>query len=150
LEEPRYLSNIPAIDDLFAVTVVDLLGNSTACIVWSSPLPKDAQQPTGYINLMSGQKPHLMVSVKNSMGMERKLDYAASTRFYLEDRLTGTSWITKLPFPVHVLTRVETYEAVSQTKLTNLYRYHHGYFDGVEREFRGFGMVEQWDTRSVF
>src|SRR5262249_7250730 len=24
--------------------------------------------------------------------------------------------------------------------------YHHGYFDGVEREFRGFGMVEQWDT----
>ncbi|MGC1376961.1 MAG: toxin TcdB middle/C-terminal domain-containing protein, partial [Anaerolineales bacterium] len=26
--------------------------------------------------------------------------------------------------------------------------YHHGYFDGVEREFRGFGMVEQWDTEA--
>ena len=25
-------------------------------------------------------------------------------------------------------------------------RYHHGYFDGVEREFRGFGLVEQLDT----
>ena len=24
--------------------------------------------------------------------------------------------------------------------------YHHGYFDGYEREFRGFGLVEQWDT----
>src|SRR5206468_1387701 len=26
------------------------------------------------------------------------------------------------------------------------YSYHHGYFDGVEREFRGFGRVEQVDT----
>ena len=26
------------------------------------------------------------------------------------------------------------------------YAYHHGYFDGYEREFRGFGLVEQWDT----
>jgi hypothetical protein len=25
------------------------------------------------------------------------------------------------------------------------YAYHHRFFDGVEREFRGFGMVEQWD-----
>ena len=29
------------------------------------------------------------------------------------------------------------------------YAYHHGYFDGVEREFRGFGMVEQWDTEEI-
>src|SRR5207248_5518051 len=27
-----------------------------------------------------------------------------------------------------------------------LYKYHHGYFDGEEREFRGFGMVVQQDT----
>src|SRR5262249_43930267 len=26
--------------------------------------------------------------------------------------------------------------------------YHHGYFDGYEREFRGFGMVEQFDTEA--
>ena len=26
------------------------------------------------------------------------------------------------------------------------YAYHHGYFDGVEREFRGFAMVERFDT----
>src|SRR5262249_29414946 len=26
------------------------------------------------------------------------------------------------------------------------YAYHHGYFDGVEREFRGFGRVDQRDT----
>ena len=30
--------------------------------------------------------------------------------------------------------------------LLQAYAYHHGYFDGVEREFRGFGLVEEWDT----
>jgi len=28
------------------------------------------------------------------------------------------------------------------------YKYHDGYFDPVEREFRGFGFVERWDTES--
>jgi len=135
-------------DDLSAITVIDLLGNGTACLVWSSPLPGDGLQPMRYIDLMGGKKPHLLESVKNNMGMERKLEYAASTRFYLEDQLAGTPWITKLPFPVHVLVRVETYDYIAQTKLVNLYRYHHGYYDRTEREFRGFGLVEQWDTES--
>ena len=30
--------------------------------------------------------------------------------------------------------------------LTNSYSYHHGYYDHAEREFRGFGRVEQLDT----
>ena len=32
------------------------------------------------------------------------------------------------------------------TRKASRYAYHHGYFDGYEREFRGFGLVEQWDT----
>ena len=42
--------------------------------------------------------------------------------------------------------RVETYDRISRNRFVTRYAYHHGYFDGVEREFRGFGMVEQWDT----
>jgi hypothetical protein len=51
-----------------------------------------------------------------------------------------------LPFPVHVVERVETYDHISHNRFVTRYAYHHGYFDGVERELRGFGMVEQWDT----
>jgi RHS repeat-associated protein len=145
---PHELSQFPATDNLASVTVVDLLGNGTACLVWSSPLPGDARQPMRYIDLMGGQKPHLLISVKNNLGAETKVQYAASTRFYLQDRAAGTPWITKLPFPVHVVERVETYDDVSKTKFVSFYQYHHGYFDGVEREFRGFGMVEQFDTES--
>jgi len=142
------LSQFPAADDLSSVMVLDLLGNGTACILWSSPLPSDARQPMRYIDLMSGKKPHLLVSVKNNMGAETRVQYAASTRFYLQDKADGNPWITRLPFPVHVVERVEMYDYVSRTKFVTTYQYHHGYFDGPEREFRGFGMVEQFDTES--
>jgi hypothetical protein len=76
-----------------------------------------------------------------------KVDYAPSTRFYLEDqKRPETRWKTTLPFPVHVVSRVEVIDYFSKSKLTTQYQYHHGYWDGAEREFRGFGMVEQRDT----
>ena len=62
------------------------------------------------------------------------------------DKRDGKPWITRLPFPVHVVERVETYDRISGNRFVTRYAYHHGYFDGEEREFRGFGMVEQWDT----
>src|SRR5262249_36967055 len=68
------------------------------------------------------------------------------TRFYLEDERAGTPWITKLPFPVQVAERVEIYDWIGRTRLVSRYSYHHGYFDGYEREFRGFGRVDRRDT----
>ena len=70
-------------------------------------------------------------------------------RFYLEDeKRPETRWRTPLPFPVQVVARVEVIDAISGGKLTTEYRYHHGYWDGAEREFRGFGRVEQRDTET--
>lgn len=142
------LTAFPAVDNLAAVNVIDLLGNGAACLVWSSPLPADAHQPLRYIDLIGGTKPHLLTAMRNNMGLERTLTYAPSTRFYLADRAAGRPWITRLHFPVHVVERVEAYDAVAETRLVSRYRYHHGYFDGQEREFRGFGLVERWDAES--
>ena len=144
--EPQRLAAFPAVDNLSSVQVADLLGNGTACLVWSSPLPGDAQRPMRYVDLMGGQKPHLLVKSVNNLGAETYVQYSPSTRFYLADRLAGKPWVTKIPFPVHVVERVEIYDRISGNSFVTRYAYHHGYFDGVEREFRGFGMVEQWDT----
>ncbi len=146
--EPQRLMTFPTVDDLAEVQAIDLLGNGTACLVWSSPLPGQRQQPMQYIDLMGGQKPHLMTSMVNNLGAETKLQYAASTKFYLEDRKKGNPWITRLPFPVHVVERVETIDHLTGNRFVSLYRYRHAYFDGEEREFRGFGFVEQWDTEA--
>lgn len=46
------LSQFPRVDDLDSVMALDLLGNGTACLAWSSPLPGDARRPMRYIDLM--------------------------------------------------------------------------------------------------
>ena len=92
-----------------------------------------------YIDLMGGQKPHLLVTIASTTSAPRRTStYAPSTKFYLADKLAGKPWITRLPFPVHVVERVETYDRISGNRFVTRYAYHHGYFDGVEREFRGF------------
>ncbi len=146
--ERRILSTFPRIDNLSSVSTIDLLGNGTACLVWSSPLPGDARSTIRYIDLMGGQKPHLLIKTINNLGAETEVEYAPSTRFYLQDKQAGNPWVTKLPFPVHVVTKSVATDHWRNTKFSSTYSYHHGYFDGVEREFRGFGRVEHIDTES--
>jgi RHS repeat-associated protein len=137
---------LPQVDSLTDIAAVDLLGNGTVCLVWSSPLLGDSRRPMRYVNLMGDEKPHLLVKSVNNLGAETRVRYAPSTKFYLLDKLAGQPWITRLPFPVHVVERVEIYDHVSRNRFVTTYAYHHGHFDGEEREFRGFGMVEQTDT----
>jgi RHS repeat-associated protein len=144
--QPHLLKVFPRVDDLVSIVPTDLLGNGTCCLVWSSPLAGDARRPMRYVNLMGGRKPHLLIKTINNLGAETRVDYAPSTKFYLQDKRDGKPWITRLPFPVHVVERVETYDHISRNRFVTRYAYHHGHFDGEEREFRGFGMVEQWDT----
>ncbi len=141
------LDLFPVTNDSSVITVADLLGDGTACIVWSSSLPGYSRKPLRYLKLLA-QKPHLLTVTRNNMGAETRVQYAASTKFYLADQANGKPWVTKLPFPVHVVESVETVDFVSRNRFSSRYAYHHGYFDGDEREFRGFGMVEQWDTEA--
>src|SRR5664279_960091 len=138
----------PDIHNQAKITVTDLLGNGVACIVWSSALTKDANTPLKYIDLMNSKKPHLMISYKNNLGKEVSLEYTASTKFYIVDKLAGEPWITKLHFPVHCISRTETIDKISGWHFVSSYKYHHGYYDHPEQEFRGFGMVEKIDAES--
>jgi len=142
----RVLAHFQLEDSASQVSVLDLLGNGTACLVWSSSLPGNARRQMCYIDLMGGQKPHLLVRETNNLGAASVVYYAPSTRFYVADKLAGTPWVTRLPFPVQVVERIETYDYLSRNLFVTRYSYHHGYYDGVEREFRGFGRVDQWDT----
>ena len=146
--DAQLLKHFPTVDNIASVAAVDLLGNGTACLVWSSPLPNEANAPMRYIELMAEGKPHLMVRSKNNLGAETHIQYVPSTYFYLKDKQAGKPWITLLPFPVHVVEKVTVTDKWSGTKFSTSYSYHHGYFDGKDREFRGFGRVEQIDTES--
>ncbi|MEU5962081.1 SpvB/TcaC N-terminal domain-containing protein [Micromonospora parva] len=145
---PADLPDLPHVTPDSTLTVTDLLGTGTGCLVWSSPLPGDTTGPVRYLDLAADGKPHLLSRVVNNLGGETTIRYAASTAFHLADRRNGQPWATRLPFPVQVVERVEQVDRIAGTRLVTGYRYHHGHYDGVEREFAGFGMVEQIDGES--
>jgi RHS repeat-associated protein len=146
---PTLLAAVPSPVQTASVQAADLLGTGTGCVVWSSPLPGDVRTPIRYVDLLGGTKPYLLVGMRNNLGAETRLHYTSSTQQYLADQAAGQPWVTRLPFPVHVVDRVEARDHLSGNRFVSTYSYHHGYFDGLEREFRGFGRVDQLDTEEL-
>ncbi|KAG8771618.1 hypothetical protein FRC15_003321, partial [Serendipita sp. 397] len=143
--DPFVLSAFPVADNWASIQVADFLGNGTACLVWSTPISPNGRQMK-YIDLMGGTKPNMLLSIANNLGVETRVHYSPSTKFYLDDKLAGRPWISRIPFPTQVIERVETFDRVGRTYHSCRYVYHHGYYDGREREMRGFGMVEAYDV----
>jgi YD repeat-containing protein len=140
---------VPSFDSLTKITAVDLLGTGTSCLVWcssASSLDRTSSQSLQYVDLMNGVKPHLLTRWNNNIGSQTTISYRSSTYFYLMDEQDGNPWVTRLPYPVQCVEKVVKQDLVNKSLLVDKYHYHHGYYDGVEREFRGFGMVEHWDT----
>jgi RHS repeat-associated protein len=132
-----------------AVRFADFYGMGTTAIIWSYPLNRQPDGNYKVLDFCGGVKPYLLVEMDNHMGATTRAEYASSTRFFLEDEKAGKPWITRMSFPVQVVAKVEVIDQVSRTKLVTTYKYYHGYFDGHEREFRGFGRVDRFDTEYV-
>ena len=147
--DPIRVPNFPVLDNLSVVSVTDVLGIGTASVVWSTAAPGTPGRLNRYVDLMAGQKPHLLKSMTNNLGAETLITYAPSTEFYLDDLEKGRPWISRLPFPVHCVKQVDLIDQVCGNRFMTLYKYSHGYYDGTEREFRGFGMVEKSDFERV-
>jgi RHS repeat-associated protein len=145
---PSPVHAFPQYNDSLSINVVDLLGHGTGCLVWSSVLPSDSGRQMRYIDLMSTGKPYLLTAIKNNLGLERHVEYASSTQFFLDDQAAGRPWLTRLPFPVQVVKRVKMYDRISGNRMIQNFKYHEGFFDPFEREFRGFGVVETIDSEN--
>lgn len=135
------------------IRFTDILGNGTNCMVFT----KMGVTPKHYFYNFIGtieidgqvqncMKPYLLNTVDNGMGAYSQIQYCSSTKFYLEDKLAGNPWITKLPFPVQVVERTIHTDKIANSRFTRQFKYHDGYYDPVERTFRGFGFVESWDS----
>lgn len=153
---PIRISLPAAWDRLDQIQFADVRGNGTSCLVFTQTHPSPRQwfydfNQTTHNNQQgetetNSQKPHLLYEMDNNMGARTKISYASSTKFYLEDKVNNFPWITRLPFPVNLIESVTHYDDISQTSMVSSYKYHHGYYDGYEREFRGFGRVDRTDA----
>lgn len=144
--EPLKIS-LPGIwDRMNQIDFADVYGNGTTCVIFSEnhPLPNH-----WLFDFNQQQKPYLLNAIDNNLGAKSTITYASSTEFCLSDKEKGNPWITNLFFPVQVVAKTESYDAISCSKLVSTYTYHHGFYDGIEQKFRGFGMVERLDAQTL-
>ncbi|UII31482.1 hypothetical protein LVD17_24625 [Fulvivirga ulvae] len=142
------IKGLPFIDNISSVQVLDLLGDGTPCLVWSSALSAHADSPIHYLRLTGGVKPRLMVQVQNSMGLETLFHYGYSGTHYLRDKSGERSWLTKLPAHRVIVDRLEIVDHIGNTRFSQRFDYHDGFYDGEERAFSGFCLVDQYDSDS--
>ena len=144
---PLVVTGTPEVRDTDSVLAADLHGTGMAGLLFSRAADGTAHSGWRFLDFTGGVKPHLLTAVDNHLGATTTVTYRPSTEEFLRDAATPTTrWRTTLPFGVHVVSRVEVHDTWSGSRLVTEYRYHHGYWDGVEREFRGFACVEQLDT----
>jgi RHS repeat-associated protein len=147
-ETPIVIPGTASISNISDVRLADLHGTGVAGLIWSVDA-MIGRRHMMFLDFTGGMKPYLLSEMDNHMGAVTRVHYRPSTSYYLEDQKTvDRRWRTTLPFPVQVVAKVEAVDEISRGKLTTEYRYHNGYWDGAEREFRGFGRVEQLDTET--
>jgi len=133
--------------DLATVACID--GRATASIVWGKG--KDDLQ---IVDLFTALRPFLLTESTNGRGLTTRVTYVPSTKFSLADDVAGppglpdTSWVTRLPYAIPVAEKVEVHDSITGRRFTSAFSYHHGHYDPVEREFRGFGRIEQLDSET--
>jgi RHS repeat-associated protein len=146
--DPIIVDGTPPVAAGNDIQLADILGSGVPGVLWSMDTPGPGRRNFWFLDFTGGRKPYLLDMQDNHVGAVTRVFYSSSTKFYLEDQRNGSVWRTPLPFPVQVVERVEMVDQISGGKLVTQYRYHHGYWDGAEREFRGFGMVEHLDTET--
>lgn len=161
--EPFEITGTPFVTNINGIRIADIYGSGVSGVFYSFDALANTQRNRWFfLDLTGGTKPYLLHEMDNNMGSLTRVSYLPSTRYYLADQYGMSAynpdsarvfakrkpWKTTLPFPVQVVSRVEVIDELSKGKLTTEYHYHHGHWDGGEREFRGFGRVDQRDTET--
>ena len=145
LSDPVALATVPQ-SSHGHVEPVDLFGTGAEGLLLT-----DHQERPGawrYLELFPGGKPDLLTHIDNGLGATTSIAYTSSAAYWDADKRAGKPWRTAMPSPQVVVASVTTDDAVTGNRLGISYRYHDGVYDGAEREFRGFALVEQLDREA--
>lgn len=143
LDARRIITGLPAVASGSAVRWADLNGNGTTDLIYGDSASEPRLQMVELGQLLSGGlAPNLLIAIANGIGRVTTIEYAPSTRFALEDEAANRPWPDTLPFPVTVVASMTISDSLGHDYTTR-YRYHDGYYEPLEKQFRGFAEVEQ-------
>lgn len=138
-------------DRLCQVSLADLQGLGCASLILSVPHMKARHWRYDFVSA----KPYLLTASNNNMGCSSEVVYRSSAQEWLDEKL---QWITQhpdeapqchLPFPIQVVSHQRQRDEITDNCITQLCSYRQGTYDGIEREFRGFGYLQQTDSESA-
>ncbi|MBW7475377.1 FG-GAP-like repeat-containing protein [Paenibacillus oenotherae] len=124
------------------IRLADMNGSGTAGVLWSINRPGARATDYYYLDFAGSVKPYLLNRIDNGMGLVTEIEYGSSTSQALRDESIGEAWPTFLPFPIPVILSLRTQDGASDSPGLTRFRYHDGHYDGISREFCGFGRVE--------
>jgi RHS repeat-associated protein len=117
----------------------DMNGNGSTDILWNTPA--SGSETFAYLDFAPGEQPYQLKSITNGIGKTITISYSSSVQDMIRDRDAGSPWPQVIPFPVSVVAKVEVNDG--QNTYTTEFYYHDGYYDGEEKEFRGFAKAEK-------
>ncbi|MBV4485397.1 toxin [Pseudomonas sp. SWRI153] len=131
------------------VTFADLQGLGCASLILTVP----HMQPQHWRYDFVSAKPYLLTSSNNNMGCSSSVVYRSSAQEWLDEKQQGQPSahppVSHLPFPVAVIKKQQQLDEITGNCLTQTFTWREGVYDGVEREFRGFGHLQQTDSESA-
>ena len=136
-------------DRLCQVSTADLQGLGCSSIVLTVPHMTPQHWRYDFVKA----KPYLMNRTCNNMGASTGVTYRSSAQEWLDEKQEQHAAkvenpVSRLPFAMHLVSRQTQFDDITGNRLSQGLRYRGGYYDRLEREFRGFRVLLQTDTEA--
>ena len=118
---------------------LDINGNGSVDIVWTAY--HNNRNMLAFLDFSNDEQPYQIKTISNGIGRTTTVYYRSSVTDMVKDRDDGNPWPDKLPFPIQVVSKIETHDGMNA--YSTQFVYHDGYYDSEEKEFRGFAGVEK-------
>ncbi|QXI16735.1 SpvB/TcaC N-terminal domain-containing protein [Pseudomonas hamedanensis] len=136
-------------DSLCQVSFADLQGLGCASLI----LTVTHVHPQHWRYDFVAAKPYLLTASNNNMGCSASVVYRSSAQEWLDEKYDllklGRAPASYLPFPVALVKKQQQLDEITGNCLTQLFTWREGVYDSREREFRGFGQLQQVDSESA-
>ena len=136
-------------DRFCQVNFADLQGLGCASLI----LTVTHMQPQHWRYDFVSAKPYLLTSSNNNMGCSASVVYRSSAQEWLDEKRHLPTLrrfpACHLPFPVTVVKKQQQLDEITGNFLTQVFTWREGFYDSREREFRGFGLLQQTDSESA-
>lgn len=147
---PRYAPRDPVNPTI--VRLADLNANGSLDLLFRNTAPDNWD----YIELLPQGAPSLIIGIDNGLGLRTSIAYGSAAEDEQLAREGGHAWRTFAPIALQVVRQIRVSCGVDlngdghhDTKVMG-FRYRDPYYDGFEREFRGFAFAQRTDFGDDF